>query len=550
MTESSPAPQKGRHYNPWVVLAVLCVGLFMLLLDGTIVNVAIPHIMTDLKTSFSAIEWVMNAYILVFAVSLVTFGRFGDLYGRRLLFVSGMGLFTAASLACGLSTSIGMLIAFRVLQGLGGAAMMPSTLSIIAAVFPASRRGTAMGIWGAVSGLATAIGPSLGGLIVDGASWKWIFLINVPIGAIAIPLTLRLVPESRNPTAVTSLDLPGVCLISASLFCLTFALIEGQSYGWTSPLILGLFAGCVVFFLVFFFREQRERQPLIDFSLFRIPSFAAGNLTGLILSFGMMGVFFTIPIFLQSVLGYSAIKAGAVMSPLSIAVMIAAPVAGFLSDKLGSRWLIAIGMLLMSFGIAIMAGLMPWQDAISPSTTALSLILPFVICGFGIGLAIAPTTSAVMATAPLDRVGNASGVLSTMRQLGSLMGIAVLGAVFQNRVAHNVIVGIEKIPGIPQAVREQIVKAARDGDTFSGGGGSGFMPAAFKTTVESWFTSAINTTFVVAVVVCLAGAVSALFVRARATAPGELLSDTGQEQTTSAEAASAQAAGATQGADL
>jgi len=518
--DAAPVTGDAAERSPWVVLAVLCLGLFMLLLDGTIVNVAIPHIMTSLGTDLAGVEWVMNAYVLVFAVSLVTFGRLGDLYGRRLLFLIGMGLFTVASLACGLAPSIGALIAFRVLQGLGGAAMMPQTLSIIATIFPADRRGAAMGLWGAVSGLATAIGPSLGGVIVDGASWRWIFLINLPIGAVSLLLAWRLVPESKDPGSVRSLDLPGVALITLSMSSLTFALIEGQSFGWTSVPIVGLFTGAVVLFALFAWRETRERQPLIDFGLFRSVNFAAGNLTGLLLSFGMMGVFFTIPIFLQTVLGFSALKAGAVMSPMSVAVMIAAPLAGRLSDRLGSRWLITAGMLLLALGIGWMAGLNPSGRGLEPGTGVGDLLLPFILAGFGIGMAIAPTTSAVMATAPPDRVGNASGVLSTVRQLGSLMGIAVLGAVLQNRLAYNVETGVETIPGIPAPVKRMIIDGVAEGaGPMSPPAGAdeqtGAMAESFATLFQGWFTEAVNTTFIVAAVVCLVGAASAVLIRRR-----------------------------------
>ncbi len=230
----------------WGVLAILCVGVFMLLLDGTIVNIAIPSILTAFEASFSQVEWVMNAYLLAFAVSLITTGRLGDLYGRKLVFVIGLCVFTLASLACGFAPGIGWLIGFRAVQGLGGALMMPNTLSIIANVFPPEERGKAMGFWGGVSGFSLALGPSLGGLLVDGASWRWIFFINVPIGILLLILALRFVPESTDPTSVKQMDFAGVGVLTLSLFALTFALIEGQNYGWTSGLILGLFAATVV----------------------------------------------------------------------------------------------------------------------------------------------------------------------------------------------------------------------------------------------------------------------------------------------------------------
>lgn len=512
-----PGGAQAQQRSPWAILAVLCIGLFMILLDGTIVNIAIPNIIRAFDTNLSNVEWVMNAYVLAFAVMLVTFGRFGDLYGRRRLFVLGMSVFTLASLACGFAPGIYWLIAFRVLQGLGGAALMPQTLSIVASVFPPGKRGAAMGVWGGVSGLATAIGPSLGGLIVDGASWRWIFLINIPIGIVGVLLALRIVPESRNPGSVETLDFVGVGLFSAALLCLTFALIEGQNFGWTSPTILGLFVAALLLFVGFALHERRVSQPLIDFSLFRNADFLAGNMTGLLLSAAMMGVFFTIPIFLQTVLGFSALRAGLVMSPMSVVIMVAAPLAGTLSDRLGGKWIVALGMFLLALGIAWMAGLTPWQDKLSPETTSWSLLLPFVVAGIGIGLAVAPVTTAVMATAPAERIGNASGVLSTMRQVGSLMGIAILGAVLQNQIMANVRAGLETIQGIPDQVRATILKGVEEGGMQLGAGTG--LPAAAREAMTkvfmTWFTDAINTTFIVGVVFALVGGVCALLLRTR-----------------------------------
>lgn len=516
--------------SPWAVLAVLCLGLFMILLDGTIVNIALTHIQTSFATSFSNVEWVMNAYILAFAVLLVTLGRFGDLWGRRKLFVGGMVLFTLGSLACGLAPGIYLLIVFRILQAIGGAAMMPATLSIIAAVFPADKRGTAMGVWGAVSGLATAIGPTLGGVIIQyvawptaTSGWRWIFLVNIPIGIVGALLALRIVPESKNPTAVETLDLPGVGLISTSLFCLTFGLVEGETYGWTSVTILGLFAAAALVFALFFSRERRARQPLIDFSLFRSLDFTAGNATGLLLSAAMMGAFFMIPVFLQSVLGFSAIKAGLVMAPMSVAIIPAAPVAGSLSDRITGKWIVAIGMFLLALGLAWMGGLVPGVDKISPASTPWTLLVPFVLSGVGIGLAVAPVTSAVMATAPSDRIGNASGVLSTMRQVGSLLGIAILGAVLQNQVVANITEGVRGVQGLPEALKQKIIASASSGATqMSMPEGSSSMPATaramMETLFQTWFTNAVATAFVVGVVLAAIGGVCAILLHSRVKA--------------------------------
>lgn len=465
----------------WAVLAIVCVGVFMLLLDGTIVNIAIPDVMTSFTTGFSAVEWVMNSYLLVFAVLLITTGRFGDLYGRKLLFVLGTVLFTLASLACGLAPGIGWLIAFRALQGLGGSMMMPNTLSIISNVFPPEERGKAMGFWGGVSGLALAIGPSLGGVLVQAASWRWIFFINVPIGILLLIAALRYVPESTDPISVKQIDYPGVAVLTASLFCLTFALIEGQNYGWDSGLILGLFAAAVAGFVVFVLIQRRQRQPLMELGLFRIRTFTVTNLVGLVLSFGMMGVFFLLPVFLQAILGYSAIKAGLVMTPLAAIVIIASPTSGTLSDRFGPKWLMVTGMFVTALGFYLTRRVMV-TDGSWPS-----MVLPFIISGFGIGMVMPPMTSAVMGSVVPEKAGQASGVISSFRQIGSVLGIAVMGAVLQNRavvyIQEGVAAKLDAAPfPLPAAAKQQIVdaigsSAVNMGQMRAGGGlGGGEMP--------------------------------------------------------------------------
>jgi EmrB/QacA subfamily drug resistance transporter len=538
MTDVEQVPIQ-RSRRRWLVLAVLCVGLFMLLLDGTIVNIAIPSILKAFAASFSGVEWVMNAYLLVFAVLLITTGRFGDLYGRRLIFVLGLALFSLSSLACGLAPSVGFLIGFRALQGLGGAMMMPNTLSIIANVFPPEERGKAMGFWGAVSGFSLAVGPSLGGLLVDGASWRWIFFINVPIGIILLGVALKYVPESTDPSSVKQIDYPGVAVLTGSLFCLTFALIEGQKYGWTSGLILGLFAATVVGLVVFVFIQRRQLQPLMELSLFRNRTYSVTNGVGLILSFAMMGVFFLLPVFLQAILGYSAIKAGLVMTPLAAVVIVASPSSGTLSDRIGPKWLMFSGMLVAAAGFYLT------MRAMVVDASWKSLVLPFAVSGFGIGMVMPVMTSAVMGSVPVEKAGQASGVISSMRQIGSVLGIAVMGAVLQNRAVTYMQAGVatklDSAPiALPPGVKQQIIDAVGTsainmGQLQAGGGLGGSMPSQFQgmlsqlpaQAVEFFkslfsrdfimgeFVHAMRTTYMVSIVLVLVGALLCLAVSGR-----------------------------------
>lgn len=473
---AAAAPDIRHSRRRWGVLAILCVGVFMLLLDGTIVNIAIPDIMSSFGTSFSAVEWVMNAYLLLFAVLLITTGRFGDLYGRKRLFVVGVTLFTLSSLACGLAPSIGWLIGFRAVQGLGGAMMMPNTLSIISNVFPPEERGKAMGFWGGVSGISLALGPSLGGLLVDAASWRWIFFINVPIGVILLGMALRYVPESTDPTSVRQIDYAGVGLLTASMFCLTFALIEGQNYRWTSGLILGLFAAAIVGMTSFVLVQRRQVQPLMELGLFKNRTYTVTNLVALLMSFGMMGIFFLLPVFLQAVLGYSAIKAGLVMTPLAAVVIVAAPTSGTLSDRIGPKWLMFTGMLVTALGFYLTRRVMV-TDGSWPS-----LVVPFIVTGFGIGMVMPPMTSAVMGSVAPEKAGQASGVISSFRQIGSVLGIAVMGAVLQNRsvayIKSGVATKLDASPfplpaGVKQAIVDAVGSSAANMGQLRAGGGLG-----------------------------------------------------------------------------
>jgi EmrB/QacA subfamily drug resistance transporter len=534
------APDIRHSRRRWLVLAILCVGVFMLLLDGTIVNIAIPSILTAFGTGFSEVEWVMNAYLLVFAVLLIPAGRFGDLYGRKAVFIIGLCVFTLASLACGLAPGIGWLMAFRAIQGLGGSLMMPNTLSIIANVFAAGERGKAMGFWGGVSGISLALGPSLGGLLVDAASWRWIFFINVPIGIILLVVALRYIPESTDPTSVKQMDYPGLTVLTLSLFALTFALIEGQNYGWTSGLILGLFAATAVGLVLFVWIERRQIQPLMDLRLFKNRTFSVTNGVGLIMSFGMMGVFFLLPVFLQAVLGYGAIKAGLVMTPLAAVVIVASPTSGILSDRIGPKWLMFAGMLIAAVGFYLT------REVMVPDASWPDFVLPFAVSGFGIGMVMPPMTSAVMGSVVPEKAGQASGVISSTRQIGSVLGIAVMGAILQNRALAYIKAGVgaklDSAPvALPDAAKQQILDAIGSaavnmGQMRAGGGVGVAMPDGFSDMlgqlpasvadqaaaffkdlfnmdfIMESFAHAMRTTYTVSIILMIIGALLALAV--------------------------------------
>jgi EmrB/QacA subfamily drug resistance transporter len=502
------------------ILAASCLGVFMVLFDLTLTNIAVTHIMRGFGTGVTQAEWVVNAFELTLAMTLVVMGRVGDAHGRRRLFAVGLVVFVAGSLACALAPGIGWLIGFRFAQGLGAAMMVPQTLSIISATFPAERRGMALGAWSAMYGLAAALGPILSGVIVDAASWRWVFVVNVPVAAVTAFLLWRSVPESRDPDADSSLDLPGVGLLSAALFCITFAVIQGQSYGWTSATILGLFAAGAALLCAFVLAERHAEAPLLDLRLLRDVNFSAGNTAALLLAFVMLGVFFVMSVFLQTVLGYSAATTGAILSPLSVALMLAAVLAGRFAGRVSPRWLIAGGFVVMAAGLATIAGHTPFMDPLSAATRPASLVAPFLIVGAGVGLAIAPLTTAVMATVPPDKAGSASGVLQTMRQLGAVLGVAVLGAVFQNRAHDDVAAGVSSLSHLAPAQKAAVLEQVHASSTGAHSTMVEHLSAAqrigeavVQRMVEGWVADAACTTLNVAIGVAVAGALAALLLR-------------------------------------
>ena len=393
---------------------------------------------------------------------------------------------------------------------MGGAAMMPATLSILNVEFGESGRGLALGIWGAVAGAANALGPIIGGALVDAYSWHWIFLVNIPVGIIAFIAAIMIVRESTDPKATRYIDIPGVLTASAALFCLTYALVEGQSYGWTSATILSLFTVSVLSFIAFIFIELRTSSPLIRLHLFRNRTFTMGNIIGLVIMFGLIGVIFLLVLFLQIVLGFSAIKAGLTLLPLPLVMMVVAPNAGRLTDKIGGRWLLFAGTFITALGIYLMADL-------SGVTDSANLILPLAVCGAGMGLVMAPVTTVVMASTPMQQSGAGAGILATMRQVGSVMGVSVLGAVLQNQLVNNIRDALSHIPQISAVIRDQIVQGLTSGSLGMGGANiSSSVPGPFRDQLmamfKEQFAHSLDTAMKVGIAVILIGTIVSLFV--------------------------------------
>jgi EmrB/QacA subfamily drug resistance transporter len=417
-----------EEHRKWWTLWAVAFGLFMIMLDNTVVNVALPSIQQDLKVSVSSLEWVVNAYFLTFAVLMLTGGKLADLFGRRRIFIVGLVVFTLSSLACGLASNGETLIVARAVQGVGAALMNPATLSIITATFPPRQRGMAMGIWVGVSAIALALGPITGGLLAQHANWSWIFFINVPIGALAIVVARIVIKESKDTAREQRLDLPGLVSSGIAMFALTYSLIEANNKGWTSAEILSLFGVAVVGFAAFLALEDRQRVPMLDLSLFRNPTFAGANATMMLVALSMFGVFFFVSLFVQNILGYSPVQAGASFLPMTLCIIIFAPVAGKLSDLLGARWLMSGGMALVSASLALFS-------LLDESSSFWNLFPALLVGGAGMAMAMTPTTATAMSSVPVDKAGVGSGVLNSMRQVGGSLGIAIMGAILGSYVS-------------------------------------------------------------------------------------------------------------------
>ena len=426
----------------WWTFAITSIALFMVTLDNLVVTTALPVIRTDLHSGLSGLEWTVNAYTLTFAVLLLTGAALGDRFGRRRMFTIGIAIFTLASAAAALAPSIGALDAARAIQGVGGAIVMPLTLTILSAAVPAERRGLALGAWGGISGLAVAIGPLVGGAVVSGISWHWIFWLNVPIGLVVAPLALWRLEESHGPAS--RLDLPGLGLASAGLFGIVWGLVRGNSIGWSSPEIVGALVGGFALLAVFVWWELRTEQPMLPMRFFQNRTFALANVSSLFMFFGMFGSIFLLAQFFQTVQGYSPLQSGLRILPWTAMPIFVAPIAGALSDRIGGHILMGVGLLLQATGLA-------WIAAVSTPTTAYSaLVLPFILSGAGMALFFAPVANVVLSSVSPIEEGQASGANNAIRELGGVFGVAVLASVFAHYGGYGS--GAEFVDGMTPAV--------------------------------------------------------------------------------------------------
>ncbi len=414
--------------RPRWTFAIVSIALFMVVLDNLVVTTALPSIREDLGATIQSLEWTVNAYTLSFAVLLLTGAALGDRFGRRRMFVIGLGIFTLSSAAAALAPSTGALIAARAVQGAGAAAVLPLTLTLLSEAFPAGRRGLVIGLWSGISGLGVAIGPLVGGAVVDGISWHWIFWINVPIGLALMPLAARRLTESHGPAK--ELDLPGLVLGGLGLLGVVYGIVRGNELGWTSAVIVAAIGAGLALLVAFAAWERRAPHPMLPLRFFRSRTFAAANGVGFVMYFGVFGSIFLLAPFLQVTQGLSPLEAGIRTLPWTGMPMLIAPIAGLLSDRVGARPL-------MASGLALQAGAIAWLAAVStPGVPYAELILPFAMAGAGMALVFAPAANAVLGSVRPQEAGQASGATNAIRELGGVLGIAVLASVFSSNGSY------------------------------------------------------------------------------------------------------------------
>ncbi len=504
------APRAGRmsgfitdENRRWWTLGAMCFALFMVMLDNTIVNVALPSIQRDLHTTISGLEWTVNAYTLTFAVLLVTGGRLGDIFGRRKMFLFGVVVFGASSAFIGFSQSAGWLVTGRAMQGVGAAFMMPATLSIISNAFPPHERGKAIGTWAGASAVALAIGPMLGGFLVEHVSWQSIFFVNVPVAIAAVVVTLWATPESRDENAARSVDVPGVAALTIGLTSLVLSLVESNSWGWGSVRIIGLLATAVIALTAFVVIERRTENPMVDFSFFRSRSFLGANIVAFIVSFAMLAMFFFLTLYMQDVRGYSPLEAGIRFLPSTVVIIFMGPIAGRLADKVSPRPLMTLGLVFVAISLF-------WQGHLALGTGYGTLLGAFILMGLGMGLVMSPMSTAAMNAVPPQKAGVASGILSMSRMVGGTFGVAVMGALISGLGRGQL---DQNLPQLTSAARGKL------SETLAVGGAG--VPPALRATVQDAFLYSLNNALRIGAAVSLIGAVLAwtLVSSARQTDP-------------------------------
>jgi EmrB/QacA subfamily drug resistance transporter len=468
--------------HKWWTLTAVCVATFMLLIDITIVNVALPDIAKSLHSTFSDLQWVIDAYALGLAALLLTWGSTSDRLGRRFIFVVGLGIFSAASLCCALSTSPTMLNLARAVQGIGGAAMFATSLALLASAFHGRERGTAVGIWGATIGAAVAIGPLVGGVLTEGIGWEAIFYVNIPIGIGAIYISLTRVAETKDPNAGPN-DWAGLITFSGGLFLLIFALVRGNAEGWGSTLIVSFLIGAAVLLLAFVVVEARIEHPMFDLGLFRVPTFGGASIAAFALSASLFALFLYITLYIQNALGYSPLQAGLRFLPLSLLSFFVAPIAGRLSARVPIRVLIGAGMALVGLSLMLMRGL-------TASSEWTALLAGFIVAGVGVALVNAPLASTAVSVVPPERTGMGSGINSTFRQVGIATGTAALGALFQHLLSSRAEGPLARVPAEALAQGRPPLPGPEQHQAYL-----------------DLFTGALNDLFLIAAIVAFAGAV-------------------------------------------
>ncbi|AQU70608.1 MFS transporter [Streptomyces niveus] len=494
--------------NKWWTLTAVCLGTFMLLLDITIVNVALPDIQRSLHASFSDLQWVVDAYSLTLASLLLTAGSLADMYGRKKLYVIGLTIFSLASLLCGLAGSSLMLQLSRGIQGVGGSIMFSVSLALLADAFRGKDRGVAFGIWGTITGLAVAIGPLLGGVLTTGLSWEWIFYVNLPIGAIAVAITLVKVAESRQPGARHP-DWPGFVLFTAALSSLVYALIQSSHDSFSDPVVIACLAAAVVLMSAFVVVELRTSQAMFDLSLFRKPTFTGGLVAAFGLSASILSMLLYLVLYLQDVLGYSALGAGLRLLLISAGILVVSTISGRLSSRMPVRFLIGPGLLLIGGGLL-------WMRGLNASSDWTHLIPGMIMSGAGLGLVNPPLASTAVGVVQPAHAGMASGINSTFRQIGIATGIALLGTLFSSKVKSYVTDHIGAIPGVGD-FGPQISTAVQSGTVTQA---LGSLPPEVRAPVKhlatAAFTSGLNEILLVAALIALvAGVVSLAAIRTK-----------------------------------